>query len=289
MKKYKKQIKNKNLDLLSIKALVNLFINEEIKNIQSLKKEKIHIAKVIKIILSKISKGGRIIYIGAGTSGRLGILDASECKPTFSTNIFKAILAGGPGAITNAKENVEDSTKAAVSDLKKIKLTRNDVLIGISASGETPYVLSAIKFARKLRTITIGISSNPNSTLVKITHYKITPNSGLEIISGSSRLKSGTTQKIIFNMLSSISMIKSGKVYENLMIDVAPKNKKLIKRAIGIISVICKVPLNKAKGLFTKSDKNTKAAIVMHCKGCSLKTAKEFLKKSKGNLRPLIG
>ena len=289
MKKYNNQIKNKELDLLSVKSLVNLFLEEEIKNIQSLKKEKKHLIKAIEIILSKISKGGRIIYVGAGTSGRLGVLDASECKPTFSTSIFQAIIAGGKDAIINAKENADDNTKAAITDLKKLKLTRNDVLIGISASGETPYVLSAIKFAKNLKINTIGISSNSDSTLAKITHCRITPNSGTEIILGSSRLKSGTVQKIILNMLSSISMIKSKKVYGNLMIDVDPKNNKLIKRATGIISNICKVPLNKAKKLFVKSGNNTKAAIVMHFKSCSLKRAKELLEKSKDDLRILIG
>lgn len=283
----KKQIKN--LDLMSAKKLVELFIKEEQNTISLIKKQKSNIIKAINKITEKIKKGGRVIYIGAGTSGRLGILDASECKPTFSTDIFQGIIAGGKNAIFQAKEDSEDNIQNAVKDLKKINLTENDIVIGITASGETPYTLSAMKYAKKKRIITAGITSNPNSTLAKIVHYRITPEIKSEIISGSSRLQSGTAQKIILNMISSITMIKSGKVYENLMIDVQPKNKKLIKRAIGIISHICKLPLNKAQLFFFKANKNTKAAIVMHFKRCDLNTAKSLLKKADFNLRKVIG
>lgn len=281
--------KTKNLDLMSTKNLVELFIKEEQNTISLIKKQKLNLIKAINKILQKIKKGGRVIYTGAGTSGRFGILDAVECKPTFSTDIFQAIIAGGNDAIFSAKEDSEDNVKNAIKDFKKIKVTQNDVIIGITASGETPYTLSAIKFAKKRKILTFGITSNPDSSLAKIVDYKITPEIKSEIISGSSRLKSGTAQKIILNMISSITMIQSGKVYDNLMIDVQPKNKKLIKRAIGIISHICKLSLNKAKALFFKAKKNTKAAIVMHYKKCSLSTAKLLLEKSNFNLRDLIG
>jgi len=282
-------IEKKNLDLMNTKNLVELFIKEEQNTISLIKKQKSNITRATNKILERIKKGGRVIYIGAGTSGRLGILDAAECKPTFSTDIFQAIIAGGKDAIFQAKEDSEDNIKNAIKDLKKIKLSRNDVIIGITASGETSYTISAIKFARKRKLLTIGISSNPNSTLAKITDYTISPDIKSEIISGSSRLKSGTAQKIILNMISSITMIQNGKVYKNLMIDVQPKNKKLIKRAIGIISHICKLPLNKAKILFYKANKNTKAAIVMHYKKCDLSKAKLLLVKSDFNLRKIIG
>ena len=281
-------MKNQNLDLMSTNELVDLFLNKELNSIRELKKQKNNIAKAINLIKQQLQKEGRVFYIGSGTSGRLGILDASECKPTFSTNSFRGIIAGGKGAITQAKEGIEDNTKQAIKDLKKNKITKNDVMVGISASGETPYTLSAIKYAKKLIAKTISITSNPKSTLSKISHISISPEIKEEIISGSTRLSSGTIQKIILNMLSSISMIKTGKVYENLMIDVEPTNKKLIKRAIGIISSICKVPLNKAKSLFLKSKKNTKAAIVMHYRGCDLEAAKKLLVKTNFDLRKII-
>lgn len=281
-------MKKEKLDLLNIKDLVNLFLQEEEKTIKSLKKQKSNITKTINSIIKRLNQGGRIIYIGAGTSGRLGILDAVECKPTFSTNSFVPIIAGGDNAVFKAKEGAEDNKSLAIKDLKKVKLKKNDVLVGISASGETPYTVAAIKHAKKQNITTISITSNPKSTLSKIANYRISPKIDHEIISGSSRLRSGTAQKIILNMLSSISMIKSGKVFNNLMIDVQPTNKKLIKRAIGIISNVCKVPLNKASILFKQSKKDTKAAIVMHFKHCDLNTAKELLRKVNFNLRKTI-
>lgn len=273
---------------MSTKELVDLFLKEEQKAINSLKKERNNIAKVIRQVIKRIKKGGRVIYIGSGTSGRLGILDAVECKPTFGTNLFLGIIAGGKGAIFQAKEGVEDNKKAATRDLKKVGVGKNDVVVGISASGTTPYTVSAVSYAKKCGALTVGISSSPNSLLSRIAHFSISPKIEDEIIQGSSRLKSGTAQKIILNMFSSISMIKCGRVYKNLMIDVEPTNKKLIERAIRIITIICKLPLNKAKELFYKAKKNTKAAIVMHFKKCDFKRAKRLLKKSNFNLRRII-
>lgn len=281
-------MKNK-LDLLSTNKLVDLFISEEIKSLQNLKKQKSNIVKAIPLIKKCLNKKGRVIYIGAGTSGRLGILDAVECRPTFSTNFFTAIMAGGKNAFLKAKEGAEDNKSQAIKDLKKIKLSRNDILIGISASGETLYTLSAIKYGKKHRISTIGITSNPESSISKIANISISPEIKREIVLGSTRLKSGTVQKIILNTLSSIAMIQSGKVYDNFMIDVQPTNKKLIKRAIGIISNICEVSLNKAKILFIKAKRNTKAAIVMHYKRCSLEEASYLLKEAHNNLRKIIG
>ena len=282
-------MQNKKLDLMPVEKLVDLFIQEEKKTINELKHQKNNIVKVIKQLIENLKRNGRIIYIGSGTSGRLGILDAVECKPTFNTNLFNAIIAGGNSAIFQAKEGVEDNIKQAIKDLQKIKLKKNDVIIGISASGETPYTLSAIKYGKKGKILTIAITSNPNSTISRVASYHISPLINQEIISGSSRLRSGTAQKIILNMLSSITMIKRGKVFNNLMLEVQPTNEKLIKRAIGIISSICKLSLNKAAYLFAKAKKNTKAAIVMHFKKCDLKTAKSLLQKANFNIREIIG
>lgn len=278
----------KKLDLLPTSKLVNLFLNEEQKMLTELKKQKTKISKAINVIVSQIKKQGRVIYIGAGTSGRIGVLDAVECKPTFNTKSFQAIIAGGNSAFLKAKEGAEDNKKQAIKDLKQINLNKNDVLIGVSASGETPYTISAVKFGKKKKVYTIGITANPYSTLTKIAKLCISTNTQEELISGSSRLKSGTAQKIILNTLSTASMIKLGKVFNNLMIDVEPTNKKLVKRAIGIISIICKVPFNKAKVLFKKAKRNTKAAIVMHYKNCNLSEALKQLQKVSFNLRKII-
>lgn len=280
--------KMKELDLMTTNKLVDLFLDKEQRTMTLLKKQKANISKAINQIIKRIAIGGRVIYIGAGTSGRLGILDAVECKPTFSTNSFVPIIAGGESAVFKAKEGTEDSTSQAIKDLKKIKLTKKDIVIGISASGETLYTVSAIKYSKKQKITTISITSNPKSTLSKISDYKIYPKIDSELISGSSRLSSGTAQKIILNLLSSIPMIKTGKVFNNLMIDVQPANKKLIKRAIGIISSICEISLNKASILFKQAKKDTKAAIIMHFKGCNLNKAKELFRRSKHDLRNII-
>lgn len=280
---------NRDLDLMSTSKLVDLFLSEEQKTISLLKKEKTKITIAINQVIKRIHKGGRVIYIGSGTSGRLGVLDAVECKPTFGTSSFLGIIAGGRGAIFQAKEGVEDNKKAGPQDLKRIFLSKNDVVVGISASGTTPYTVTAISYAKKCRALTISITSESDSLLSRIAHFNISPMIKDEIIHGSSRLKSGTAQKIILNVISSISMIKSGRVYKNLMLNVEPNNKKLVERAIRIISSICKLSLNKAKKLFYKAKKNTKAATVMHFKKCNLDTAKLLLKESNFNLRRIIG
>lgn len=276
------------LDLMTTSELVSLFICEEEKAIKLLKKQKSKIIKVINSIRKHIQRDSRIIYIGAGTSGRIGVLDASECKPTFGTNLFLSLIAGGKSAVFSAKEGREDDTKQAVKDLQEINLNKKDIVVGLSASGETPYTVSGIKYAKKHKALTVGITSSPDSTLSKITNCSISPDIKDEIILGSSRLKSGTVQKIILNMISSIVMIKAHKVFNNLMIDVQPSNEKLIKRATGIISNICKVSLNKAKKLFLRAKKNTKAAIIMHFKKCNLQSAKVLLEKTGYNLRKII-
>ena len=279
---------SRKLDLMKTDELVNLFLNEEENTIKLLKKEKYKITKVITETKKRLDRNGRVIYIGAGTSGRLGLLDAVETTPTFSTNSFKGIIAGGDSAFIKAKEGAEDNIKSGISDLKKIKLKKNDVVIGISASGETPYTVSALQYAKKCRALTIAITSNSKSTMCKIALYNISPEIRNEIIDGSSRLQSGTAQKILLNMISSISMIKSGKVYGNLMIDVQPTNKKLVQRATRIISIVCKVPLNKAKTLFINADKSPKLAIVMFLRNCNIKKAESLLKKAKYDLRKII-
>ncbi len=278
-----------NLDLMQIEELVNLSLNEEEKTIKALRQEKSNITRAINLAIKTVQQNGRIIYMGAGTSGRLGMLDAAECRPTFGTDLFCGIIAGGKNAMFKAKEGAEDNQKQAVKDLNKIKISTNDVLVGISASGTTPYVISGIRFAKKKKIKTIGITTQKNSELAKLVNFSIVPGIENEIILGSSRLKSGTAQKIILNMISSISMIKTGKVYRNLMIDVQATNKKLINRAIGIISMVCNISLNNAKLLFKKSKGSIKAAIVMQNMNCSLYEANNRLKAANYDLRKIIG
>lgn len=273
---------------MKTKELVETFLKKETETINSLKREKNSLIKSITEISKRVNKKGRVIYVGAGTSGRLGVLDAVECKPTFSTDLFLGVIAGGKNAVFEAKEGAEDDVTLGIKDIKKIKLNKNDVVIGISASGETPYTVSAIKHAKKMGVLTVGIASNPKSTLVKISKCKIAPVIKKEIIQGSSRLSSGTAQKIILNMISSISMINAGKVYGDLMIDVQPTNKKLVKRAVNIIATICKISFEDALNLFKKSNKNTRAAIVMYYKKCDLAVAKKLLSKPNFNLKKII-
>ncbi len=280
--------KSFNLDQLAINNLVELFLSEEENTIRKIQTQKANITKAISLIVKNVGNGGRVIYLGAGTSGRLAVLDAVECIPTFNSRSFLPVIAGGKKAVFKAQEGAEDNKQQAIKDLKNIRLKKHDVVVGISASGETPYTVSGVGFAKKNKIATIGITSNPISSLAKQALYKITPNVGSEIIEGSSRLKSGTAQKIVLNMLSSISMIKSGKVFNNLMIDVQPTNKKLIRRAVGIISTICKLPCNKAEKLFLKSKKNTKVAILMYFKRCDLKTARNLLLRANFDLRKII-
>ncbi len=273
---------------MKTKELVEQFLKKEEETIKSLRKEKNNLIETINEISKRVNKNGRVVYIGAGTSGRLGILDAVECKPTFNTDLFLGVIAGGKKAIFKSKEGAEDDEKLGISDIKKIKLKKNDVAVGISASGETPYTVSAIKYANKIGILTVGIASNPKSTLVKISKCKIAPLIEREIIQGSSRLSSGTVQKIILNMISSISMINAGKVYGDLMIDVQPTNKKLVKRAVNIIAIICKIPFDKALILFKQSNRNARVAIIMHYKKCDLNTAKKLLSKPNFNLTSVI-
>ena len=211
-------------------ALVHLAVKEAICDI----------SKVIDAAVVSFNKGGRLIYIGAGTSGRIGLIDAVECRPTFSCNdeMVQCVLAGGPSAFISAKEGAEDDKLQAVEDLKKIELTENDLVVGITASGRTPYVISAVDYAKTVGCVTASIATAMNSEIASHVDYKIEAITGAEVVTGSTRLKSGTAQKLICNMISTGSMIQMGKVYKNLMVDVKATNEKLVKRAVNIVMEI---------------------------------------------------
>ena len=225
------------IDTLSTQEMVSLINREDQKVALAVEKETTHIAAAIDLIYSKMSSGGRLIYCGAGTSGRLGILDAVECPPTFSTNpeLIKGIIAGGMSAIFKSAEGSEDNSELGKTDLEEINFAANDVLVGIAASGSTPYVLGAMAYARTLGAATIALTCCPGSKINRAADISISPMPGPEVITGSTRMKSGTAQKMVLNMLSTCTMIRMGKVYSNLMVDVMPSNKKLIRRCVFIV------------------------------------------------------
>lgn len=226
-----------NLDKLSIIETVTKMNQEDEKVIAAIEKKKESIAAVIEQVVKSLKNGGRLFYFGAGTSGRLGILDAAECVPTFSTDpeLVQGIIAGGESAMTVAVEGAEDSTTLAEEDFRERGLTDKDIVIGISASGRTPYVIGGLKYAAEVGATTASISCNENAEISTFASFPIEVTAGPEILTGSTRLKSGTLQKLILNMISTISMVHLGKVYGNLMVDVKPTNEKLVERAKNII------------------------------------------------------
>lgn len=226
-----------NIDKVSTLEMVKIINNEDKKVAFAVENELENIAKAIDGIVDRINRGGRLIYIGAGTSGRLGILDASECPPTYgvSEELVQGIIAGGKEAIFRAKEGAEDSEELAITDLKDKSLSENDVIVGLAASGRTPYVIGGLKYANDIGALTISVTCNGDSEVSKVAQISIAPIVGAEVVTGSTRLKAGTAQKLVLNMLSTGTMIKLGKVYGNLMVDVKATNEKLVERAKRIV------------------------------------------------------
>lgn len=279
-----------NIDLMKTTDILQTINNEDAKVAAAVRKAIPEITKAVDLITASFLKGGRLAYFGAGTSGRIGVLDASECWPTFSApqEMICGYIAGGDYALRNAIENAEDSTELAVQDISDFKPTADDIIIGISASGNPKYVLTVLEKAQQLGAKTIGITSNPNAKLKNFSNICIITEVGAEVITGSSRMKSGTAQKMILNMLTTASMIKIGKTYGNYMIDVQLTNEKLIDRGNRIISAICKIPLAKANEYRINAENNIKTACVMYHKQCSKEEAEALLKKQNGILRKVI-
>lgn len=248
------------------------------------------IARAVDAIVRGIENGGRLIYVGAGTSGRLAVLDAAECPPTFGTssNLVVALIAGGHRAITSAVEGAEDSPSNGARDLREQKLTAHDVVVGIAASGSTPYVLGAIKYARKAGATTVALTSNRSTPLARLAHIVIAPNVGPEILTGSTRLKAGTSQKMALNMLSTAAMVRLGHAYENLMIDVALTNKKLSGRALRILAEASGADMSAARRALRQSRHNLRLALVMLKLGVDVHHASERIARAHGNLRLAI-
>lgn len=266
-------------------------INEEDKKVAfCVEKELGSISRLIDAILSRYEKETRIIYIGAGTSGRLGILDASECPPTYGVSFEKVqgIIAGGNEAIFKAKENAEDKPELGKQDLLNINLTKNDVVIGLAASGRTPYVLGAIEYANSIGAITGSITCSKSSDLSKVSQYPIEVPVGAEIITGSTRMKAGTAQKMILNMISTTIMIKLGKVFSGYMVDVKTSNQKLIERAKRIIMKTANCNYEKASDALKKAGNDVKTAVVMVLLDIDKNMAMEKLNQCDENVAKII-
>ena len=281
---------SQNIDELSTEAMLHV-INDEDKKV-ALAVEAIvpQIAAAVDAICAAFQAGGRLIYCGAGTSGRLGILDASECPPTFGTPREQVIglIAGGHTAILQAVENAEDNREQGAQDLKDIRFSRHDVLVGIAASGRTPYVLGALAYANELGATTVSLTCNPGSAMSQVAAIALTPVVGPEVVTGSSRMKAGTAQKLVLNMLTTGSMIRSGKVYGNLMVDVEATNQKLVQRQVNIVMQATDCDEATASAALTACGGHCKTAILMVLADLAADEAKALLSQHQGFIRQAL-
>ena len=276
-----------NLDQMSVREALTVMNQEDKKVAKAIEKVLPEIEKAVHAIIEKFNVGGRLIYIGAGTSGRLGVLDAAECPPTFGApkEQVVGIIAGGEKAFTEAIEGSEDIIEMGKKDLEKIGLTKNDVVVGLAASGRTPYVIGALEYANSIQAPTVAIACTRESEIGQVANIAIEATPGPEVLTGSTRLKAGTTQKLILNMLSTISMVGIGKAYKNLMVDVQPSNEKLISRAINIVMQATGVEEAVARKKMEESEGNVKAAILMILLDIDKETAEQKLVETKGHIR----
>lgn len=275
------------LDTLTPEQFVEVMNNEDQKVAQFIKEENKAIANLITQVIKGLNNGGRLIYMGAGTSGRLGVLDAAECVPTFgvTSDVVVGLIAGGPTAMTVAVEGVEDDERLGEQDLKDLKINVHDTVIGIAASGRTPYVIGGLKYAQSIKVATGCVTCNRQSEVGKHADFPVQVDVGPEVLTGSTRLKAGTAQKLILNMISTGAMVGIGKVYENLMIDVKPTNKKLKQRAVNMIQEVLDCTDDESMRLFKESDEQVKVAIVMGMHQITKAEAVEKLKQAKGFVR----
>ena len=279
------------IDLKSTSEIVRIFHEEDRKAIKAVEAESEAIAHAIELCVAAFRAGGRLFYVGAGTSGRFGVLDASECPPTFSTSpeMVQGIIAGGDVALRRSVEGEEDKPESGALAVREQQLTSQDVIVGIASSGRTPYVIGALKEAHTLGATTIFLCCVPPPAQLKgwVTHF-ITPIVGPEIIAGSTRLKAGTATKLVLNMLTTVSMIKLGKVYNNLMVDVNASNAKLVARSIRIVQAVTGVDAAVAEEALTRADGRAKLAIVMLTQGLNPTDANALLEEHEGFLRHIL-
>ena len=281
--------KTLNLDMMSTMELLRVMNEEDQKVINTVKDALPEIEKVIQSVINALNNNGRLVYMGAGTSGRLGILDAVECVPTFSTSDeVIGIIAGGNKAFVKAVEGAEDSEELAGEDLDKISVNDNDVVVAIAASGRTPYAIGALKYARKFGAKCVSITCNKNSKLAEYADIAIEVDAGPEVVTGSTRLKAGTCQKIILNMISTASMVGIGKVFGNLMVDMKATNLKLIERAKRIVVESTKCDIETATKALESTEYSSKLAIVMILTGATKEEAEKKIKENHGFIRKCI-
>lgn len=278
------------LDAMSTTDILHVMNEEDRLLAEAIAKELGPIEKAVETIAASFEKGGRLIYVGAGTSGRLGLLDAVECPPTFGTvpEQVVGLLAGGHKAFVKAVEGAEDSKELGRGDLEVIKLTDKDTVVGIAASGRTPYVVGALEYANSVGAPTVALACNKESEIGRVSKIVIEVVPGPEILTGSTRLKAGTVQKMVLNMLSTVSMIRVGKVYKNLMVDVQQTNEKLHVRAENIVMEITSCDRIEARNYLKESEGSVKVAIIMYLVGCKKEEALEKLEKAKGHIREAI-
>lgn len=279
-----------NIDTLSTLDMMKLINQEDHRVADAVGEVTDKIAQAVDVIAEKLAAGGRLIYCGAGTSGRLGILDAVECPPTYSTDpeTVQALMAGGYGAIFKAVEGAEDSKELGVQDMQNIHFSQKDVLVGIAASGRTPYVRGCMEYAKQLGAPTVAVTCCPGSELDQFADIGIAPAPGPEVVTGSTRMKSGTAQKMVLNMLSTGAMIKLGKVYGNLMVDVKPSNEKLIRRCVTIVCSAAECTEAEATKALEECDYRPKVAIVMVLRGVNADTACTMLQKAEGRIAKVL-
>ena len=278
------------LDMLTTSAMVEAMNEAEADVPRAVRKSLVQITSAIDAISSGLARGGRLIYVGAGTPGRLGVLDASECPPTFSTpvHMVRGLIAGGPAALTSAVEGAEDDWDAGFEEVMALEVTPDDSVVGITASGRTPYVLGAIDAASQQKAITAGISCNQGAVLSARVHHPIEVIVGPEIVSGSTRLKAGTAQKQVLNMISTLSMVRIGKTYGNLMVDVSASNAKLKIRAQNLVMSITGADSTRASDALAASGGNVKNAVVCLVRDVSPQAAWELLARHHGVLRSVM-
>lgn len=279
-----------NLDRMSVKEALVVMNKEDKKVAEAIEEVIPEIEEAVQVIIRQLKKGGRLIYTGAGTSGRLGVLDAAECPPTFGTPKEQVIglIAGGERAFTEAIEGSEDSLEMGKEDLINLGLNENDVVVGLAASGRTPYVIGGLTYANEQNVPTIAVACNKNSEIGQVASIAIEASPGPEVLTGSTRLKAGSTQKMILNMLSTLSMVGIGKVYKNLMVDVQPTNKKLISRAENIVMKATDADRETAKQKLEESDGKVKVAIIMILLDVDKETAVKKLEESEGHIRKAL-
>lgn len=278
------------LDVMSTGELLSVMSENESEVPKAVAAQLSAIEKVIDGVVDRMLQGGRLIYIGAGTSGRLGVLDAAECGPTFSVNENQvlAIIAGGDEALRSPAEGVEDDPEAGAADLRAHHVTSKDAVVGIAASGRTPYVLGALSYAKEQGALTIGLSCNPHSQISKIAELPIEIDSGPELLAGSTRLKSGTAQKMVLNMISTITMVRLGKTFGNLMVDLQITNSKLLDRAIRIVEKATGASRSASEEALASSDHEVKVAILMLLLDIDAGQARERLRAAQNRVRQAL-